>query len=217
MIRFFLGVLVGVTLTLLYVHLQEARSIPADVIARPAAQGSGFGTTSTAALPQVAVPKPSPSVPVPTAPKANAVATAQQPQPVPSAVAPQSTAEHRDMALGVTTPLPPRLDELHRRVETEPRDPSWSAESERLIRDHLTEHLKSPEFDVVAVECRRSVCEIQVFGYAQDGARKWSEAMAGLLPVMGLSKFEGVAQSLSEKNGKTVMLAIMYGRTAAGR
>lgn len=109
-------------------------------------------------------------------------------------------------------PPPPSVAELHRRLETESRDPPWSVQSEQLIRQSLATHLTSPEFDVAAVECRRTLCEMQIFGYSENAAKKWSEVAAGLAGQMAASRFAGSTISVNEKNGKNVLLSIFYGR-----
>jgi hypothetical protein len=116
------------------------------------------------------------------------------------------------MAMGISVPLPPSLAELHKRLETEQRDPSWSAASEQIIRQYLAQKVTSPEFDVAAVECRQTLCEVQVFGYSKEATGKWSQVAADLQGQLAASRFEGSTLSVTEKNGRTVLLSIFFGR-----
>ncbi len=217
MVRFVLGVLVGVAMTLLLVKLQEPAPALTKVLA--GSPRSEVGPTGDMPAPQVADVARAPlpvEGPASKSSGSNFPASAAQvvgvPQPVRSAQAPQSTAEHRDMAMGVSVPLPPSLAELHKRLESEQRDQSWSAATEQIIRQYLAQQVTSPEFDVAAVECRQTLCEVQVFGYSKEAVDKWSQVAAGLQGQLAASRFGGTTTSVAEKNGKTVLLSILYGR-----
>ena len=217
MVRFFLGVLFGVAATLLLVTQFRSSPDTAAVLAstpRPEARIIANSVVEPVRpQPQTIAPLVTPAVAaqVPTLPAP--VKSAPTPPQTPSkGPAPQSTAEHRDMALGLSAPLPPSLAELHKLLESETRDPVWSVQSEQLIRQYLAQHLTSPEFDVAAVECRQTLCEIQIFGYVKDAPDKWSQVMAALNGQMASSRFAGNSLSVSEKNGRTILLSIFHGR-----
>ena len=57
---------------------------------------------------------------------------------------------------------PGQAGELHQKLTREAVDPTWSTGVEPLIRDYLANHLDSHEIQVQSVECRSTLCEVQL-------------------------------------------------------
>lgn len=80
----------------------------------------------------------------------------------------------------------------HDRLEREPRDDAWATEAERLIRQELARHRSAVDFDVIAVDCRQTLCAIQAFSNGENGHRHWVEAVDELYKVSLANVFESV-------------------------
>lgn len=78
------------------------------------------------------------------------------------------------------------------RLESEPRDDAWATETERLIRQELERHGSAVDFDVIAVDCRQSLCAIQAFSNGENGHRRWVEAVDELYKETLASVFDSV-------------------------
>jgi len=131
------------------------------------------------AAPAASSPLPAPVAPTRPPPAASAarVAAASAAKPPPPQAQPRRTAfalssDHQ--ALIKDTPL---ASPDHDLLERESRDDAWATESERLIRQELARQGSSKDFDVIAVDCRQTLCAIEAFSYGENGNREWVTAM----------------------------------------
>lgn len=216
MLKFSLGVLAGVAGTVAY-H-QWASPARADEIAPPAParvaaaavrSGTAPGLTPAASAPaqrpvalraSVASPAPVASPPVPVA----------APPAVPAMEAVALSQEHRTLLQGIAAASahPETIADLHQRLEREGRDPAWSTEVEQNLRQYLAQHAGSPDFDIVGVQCRRTLCEIQAFGYAAQANDKWN-AIMGHMGEQPWWSFMGMSTTISSVNGKSVLMTVL--------
>jgi len=161
---------------------------------------------ATAAEPQEA--QPGPLAPPPASAAVSAVS--RQPQAVPDArsfgaISAASTAAaaasgaspaHATFALSsdhqtlIQETLLAAAD--HELLEREPRDDVWATESERLIRQELARHGSARDFDVIAVDCRQTLCAIQAFSNGENGHREWVGAVDELYKETLASGFDSV-------------------------
>lgn len=69
-----------------------------------------------------------------------------------------------------------RMAELHRRVENEAEELSWSTYMEAQIAGYLNQKLPLSELSVPLIECRTTLCEVQVIGYGESPMQSWINA-----------------------------------------
>jgi hypothetical protein len=114
-----------------------------------------------------------------------------QPVPAQGVTAVHSTfalsSDHRTLIRG-TSMAAADLDQL----QGEPRDDAWAAETERLIRRELARHGSAADFDIIAVDCRQTLCAIQAFGNGEDGHRRWVAAVDELYQEALANAFDSV-------------------------
>ena len=103
----------------------------------------------------------------------------------------------------------------HEKLEHEPRDDAWATESERRIRQELAQHPRAGDFDVIAVDCRRTLCAIQAFSYGNNSHREWLGAMDELLFSQTLtSEFDMVNTAFPTEGGsRSPVLTFFHRKT----
>ena len=144
-------------------------------------------------------PRPAPSAPAPASAAVPAMGAQLQP-PVPPAHSSGATSTARTVAAAVVKPplseARPRRsvfalssdhqtlvqDTLlasadHELLERESRDDAWATASENLIRQELARHGAALDFDVIAVDCRQTMCAIEAFSYGENNNREWVGVM----------------------------------------
>jgi hypothetical protein len=173
---------------------------PAPVAPVPASANVQAVTPLPQPLPQPLLPPPPPQPPppVPPAQRPGALAAAstiaaaatkpESPQASPAvASAFALSSDHRALIQGTFLAAAD-----HDQLEREPRDDAWATETERLIRQELARHRSAVDFDVIAVDCRQTLCAIQAFSNGVNGHRQWVEAVDELYKETLASAFDSV-------------------------
>jgi hypothetical protein len=171
---------------------------------------------ASAAAPAASL-QPPPPPPVPAArspappPAARAVAVAPVKPPQPEAPPRRSvfalSSDHQTLLQD--TPLASADHEL---LEREPRDDAWATESERLIRQELARQGSAGDFDVIAVDCRQTLCAIEAFSYGENGHREWVEAMDEAFKEALGSAFSSINTAFPAEGGKAPVLTFLHRR-----
>lgn len=133
---------------------------------------------------------PAPAVPLAGAAPASAAvaAPAAPPEPPPATRSPFAlSSDHRTLLQG-TWLAAADLDQLER----ERRDDAWAADTERLIRQELARQSSAADFDLIAVDCRQTLCAIQAFANGENGQRRWVEAVDELYKETLASVFDSI-------------------------
>jgi hypothetical protein len=102
----------------------------------------------------------------------------------------------------------------HELLEREPREDAWATESERLIREELGRHGSAGDFEVIAVDCRQTLCAIQAFSYGENGHRAWVEAVDDLYRDSLASIFDSVNTAFPTQGGRSPVLTFLHRRSA---
>ena len=68
----------------------------------------------------------------------------------------------------------------HAELEAEPEDDSWSYFMEQSITIFLSQHRNADLFSVFSIECRTTLCEIQVIGFDQSTSPDWQRVLFDL-------------------------------------
>ncbi len=66
-----------------------------------------------------------------------------------------------------------RMAQLHRQVEREAEELSWSTYMEAQIAGYLSQKLALSELSIPLIECRTTLCEVQVIGYGESPMQSW--------------------------------------------
>jgi len=103
----------------------------------------------------------------------------------------------------------------HEKLEHEPRDDAWATLSERRIRQELAQHPRAGDFDVIAIDCRQTLCAIQAFSYGKNSHREWLGAMDELLFAKALSgEFDRVNTAFPTEGGsRSPVLTFFHRKT----
>jgi len=120
------------------------------------------------------------------------------------------SAEHAKLLLSPDD-QPPSLPELHARFAGEPQDPAWSQQMEAQLRQALQDAGVQKGFELLAVECRRTLCELRLFGTGPEAGQRWG-AISGQLsqqPWWG-QNFSGASSSTTGLNDRSVIATILH-------
>lgn len=187
----------------------------------PTAPSPG-GVASSAPSPQppslAQEPLPEMAAPLPNGPPSPASAV---PAPVTKPAPPQAvpavhstfalSSDHRTLVQG-TLLAASDLEQL----ESEPRDDAWASEAERLIRQALAQHASAADFDVVAVDCRQTLCAIQAFSSGENGHRRWVTAIDELYRDALASAFDSVNTAFpTQGSGRAPVLTFLHRKPVA--
>ena len=99
-------------------------------------------------------------------------------------------------------------------LEREPREDAWATESERLIREELARHGSAGDFEVIAVDCRRTLCAIQAFSYGENGHRTWVGAVDDVYKESLASVFDSVNTAFPTQEGRSPVLTFLHRKSA---
>ena len=184
----------------------------------PAPNGAAAtaSVSQSPAQPQAPLHEPAASSP-PNAPSAASAVAAPASKPTPPQAVPavQSTfalsSDHRTLIQG-TLLARGDLD----RLENEPRDDAWATEAERLIRQELARHGSAADFDVIAVDCRQTLCAIQAFSYGESGHRRWVVAIDEVYQEALASAFDSVNTAFpSQGSNRAPVLTFLHRKPVA--
>ncbi len=98
----------------------------------------------------------------------------------------------------------------HERLEQEPRDDAWATEAERLIRQALARHARAGDFDVMAVDCRQTLCAVQAFSYGENGHREWVKAVDELYKETLADGFDSVNTAFPTQGSRSPVLTFLH-------
>ena len=105
-------------------------------------------------------------------------------------------------------PARPSLPELHARLQSEPKHDTWSASTEQMIRQGLSE--LGPNIELHTVECRQTLCEVLAFGNDSNAAKEWQQVMGKQQgPWRETAGITGNSQSVTGQNGRFVIVSIL--------
>ena len=153
-----------------------------------------------------APPLPAPAARPPAA-AASAVLIAKPPPPPASPVHSAFALSSEHQAL-IQHTLLATLD--HELLEREPRDDAWATEAERLIRQALAQHGRAGDFELVAVDCRQTLCAIQAFSYGENGHREWVKAIDELYQQTLSSRFDSVNTAFPNQGSRSAVLSFLH-------
>lgn len=104
----------------------------------------------------------------------------------------------------------PSLPELHTRFAGEPLDAAWSQQMEAQLRQALQEAGVQKGFELLAVECRRTLCELRLFGIGADSGQRWGGTLAKLAGQNWWGpNFSGITSSVTGPNDRLVIATIL--------
>ncbi len=69
-----------------------------------------------------------------------------------------------------------RMAQLHGQIESEAEELSWSTYMEAQIAGYLSQKLSLSELSIPLIECRTTLCEVQVIGYGDSPMQNWMNA-----------------------------------------
>jgi hypothetical protein len=160
--------------------------------------------------------RPSSSASVPAAPvPPHVLANAALPPAVRTvepvlAPVPGLSVEHASLLL--PSPLgrePVTVPELHAKFAAEPKEPNWAYKMEEVLGGFIKGPRTDVAFDIVSIECRKTMCEILAFGNTPNAQERWQSIGAEMAQQEWWSGFRGNATSYTSQNGRTVLATIL--------
>ncbi len=88
-------------------------------------------------------------------------------------------------------------------LEVEPKDDGWAYYMEQAILQFLTSHPAITQFDISYIDCRTTVCNIQVIGYDESTGPTWHRIIYDLRQ-QPWSEFEMWGSSVFIEDGRPV-------------
>lgn len=161
--------------------------------------------SAPAALPPAEVPPAAPPV-------AAAVPKPAPPQTSPPVLSTFAlSSDHRTLIQGT---LLAASD--HDMLEREARDDAWASETERLIRQELARQGGGVDFDVIAVDCRQTICVIQAFSNGENGQRRWVAAVDELYKESLANVFDSVNTAFpTQGSSRSPVLTFLHRKPVA--
>lgn len=101
------------------------------------------------------------------------------------------------------------------RLEQEPRDNDWAPEAERLIRSELAHHDSFAGFDIIAIDCRSTLCAIQAFSYGDEGNRQWVKALDDVYRRSLIDSFDVLNTAFPTQGGRAAVLTFLHRKPAS--
>lgn len=148
--------------------------------------------------------------PLPTTPVTNGRTGSSLVQPSPIIEPIKLSAEHARVLLPPSdAKRPPTLPELHMQFVSQSKDPNWSFETEQSIRKALTTNENPAEFDILSVDCRRSLCEVLAFGNLPTSGEKWNGLWDGIAKEPWYAEFKGNTTSSFVQNNRYTIVTII--------
>jgi hypothetical protein len=178
----------------------------------PASAGIAVPAASLPPVPQRQAPTPStpraaPAVAAVARPAAAAAAPPPRSEPPPRRTVFALSSDHQTLLQD--TPLASADRDL---LESEARDDAWATASERLIRDELARHASAADFDIIAVDCRQTLCAIEAFSYGEDGHREWVETMDEAFKEALGGAFTSINTAFPAEGGRAPVLTFLHRR-----
>lgn len=93
-------------------------------------------------------------------------------------------------------------------LEQEPKDDSWAYYMEQTLLQYLASHASSAMFDVSRIECRTTVCQLEVVGYDASTEPVWQQVMYDVRQ-QPWSDFGAYATSNANIDGRFVLLGTL--------
>lgn len=185
---------------------QPTSAPAAAVAASQVASASSHGGAPVAVTPAAACP-PVLAAADPRKTGASAVAPAALRVDVPAVAL---SSEHAKLLLDMSD-RPPSLQELHARFAGEPLDPDWSRQMETQLRQSLQDAGVQKGLELLAVECRRTLCELRLFGVGAGAAQRWGGTVGQIAqqPWWG-PNFSGISSSTTGPDDRSVIATILH-------
>ena len=109
------------------------------------------------------------------------------------------------------TSRPLSIQELHLRLGSESPDPAWGPTLENQLSQHLRRAAPPPEFEIIAILCRATLCQIQAFGNLPSSGAKWNDVVAGMgQEPWWQPNVQGASTTSNEVNGRAVIITILH-------
>lgn len=93
-------------------------------------------------------------------------------------------------------------------LEAEPKDDSWAYYMEEAILQFLTSHPAIADFDISYIQCRTTMCQIEVIGYDESTGPTWQRVMFELRQ-QPWSEFSQTGSSSANVNDRFIIIATM--------
>jgi hypothetical protein len=101
------------------------------------------------------------------------------------------------------------IQEQHMLLTNESKDASWALEMEQNINQFLAQNNASGEFEILTVECRKTLCEILAFGNLPNSHQRWNAISAEMTRQAWGSNFQGSSSSTGDQNGRATIITIL--------
>ena len=96
-----------------------------------------------------------------------------------------------------------------RKAELEPKDDAWAYYMEQTLLQFLGSHASTAQFDISRIECRTTMCQLEVIGYDASSEPVWQQV---IYDIRGQpwSDFGQYATSSGNVDGRLVLLGTIW-------
>ena len=100
----------------------------------------------------------------------------REPQDLPNGNDPEDS-EPRRTAETNSDPVAPWPENQRAKLRSEPKDESWAYYMEQTLLQFLSAHPSIDQYDISSIECRTTMCQIEVFGFDESTYPVWQQVM----------------------------------------
>jgi len=102
--------------------------------------------------------------------------------------------------------------DVHAALEAEPKDDGWAYYMEQTLQQFLASHPDIVNFEISNIECRTTICELQVVGFDESTNPVWSQIMYDMRH-QPWSEFGQTGNSSSTVDGRLAIITHLHRKT----
>lgn len=103
-------------------------------------------------------------------------------------------------------PVVPWPEHQRAELKLEPKDDSWAYYMEQTLLQFLSTHPSIDQFELSYIECRTTICQIEVFGFDESTVPVWQQVMYDI-NQQPWSEFGQYSSGSGDSDGRLTILA----------
>ena len=95
------------------------------------------------------------------------------------------------------------------KLELEPKDDSWAYYMEQTLLQFLGSHPSTAQFDISRIECRTTLCQLEVLGYDESTEPVWQQVVYDIRQ-QPWSEFGQSGTSSGKVDGRLILIGTLW-------